>query len=366
MDMAAERRVITVALGDRSYPVIVGPGVIDVAGKQVRRDGYEGKVVVVTQRAPKRFFGPRLTSSLRNAGLEPRFVLLPEGEKAKTWDRVSMLHDFFMGEGLDRWSPVIALGGGVVGDTAGFAAGTYMRGVPFYQVPTTLIAQVDSSVGGKAAVNHPRGKNVIGIFYQPKGVLIDTDTLATLPRRDLVAGLAEVIRYAAIADVRFYGWLERNLDGVLARDPARLTPMIRRCCALKAGLVEKDERDLTDIRALLNYGHTVGHAIEAAAGYGKWRHGEAVAAGMAVAARLAGIMGVLGSRSVARQISLLKRAGLPVTLRGVSTVKVLNCLKLDKKFRQGRMRFVLTEALGHATVFDGIDMGLVQRALTVP
>ncbi len=362
--MAASPPPVRVDLGPRSYLVHIAPGLLDGVGRRMARLGYRGRAAVVTQPAPGRLYAARLLASLAGAGFDARLVRVPDGEKAKTLAQASRLYDRFVALRLDRWSPVVALGGGVVGDLAGFAAGTFMRGLPFFQVPTTLVSQVDSGVGGKVAVNHPAGKNLVGLFHQPRAVFIDPDTLASLPRRDLVAGMAEVIRYAAIADAGFWAFLDRNMARLLRRERAPLAGAIRRCCAVKAGIVARDERETGDARALLNYGHTVGHALEAAAGYGRYRHGEAVAVGMAVAARLAFSLGVASRATMDRQINLLQKAGLPATLRGISAQRIVNSLKLDKKIKNGKIRFVLTEAIGRARVFENIDAAQIEAAVS--
>ncbi len=355
---------ITVELGPRSYRVHIGGGLLDEVGERLRRLTLTRRCVVVTQETPGGYYADRLLDSLRRAGFEAFPVLIPEGEQAKTLRQAKRLYDVFLRSGLDRWSPVVALGGGVTGDLTGFAAGTFMRGIPFIQVPTTLVAQVDSSVGGKVAVNHPRAKNIIGLFHQPRAVFIDPETLRTLPRRDLVAGLAEVIRYACIADARFFRFLEEHISELKAGRLPSLQSAIRRCVAIKADIVRRDETEQKDIRALLNYGHTLGHAVEAATGYERFRHGEAVAIGMAAAARISFRAGIAPRRVMERQISLLKKAGLPFTLRGISPEKIVNSLKLDKKVREGKMRFVLTEAIGHATVTNGLEAAFLVGELS--
>ena len=283
-------------------------------------------------------------------------IELPDGEAYKTTDTLHTVLDKLVEIGANRDTTVIALGGGVVGDVAGFAAASYMRGVGFVQVPTTLLAQVDSSVGGKTGINHAQGKNLIGAFYQPGVVLIDTDTLRTLPDRELKAGLAEVIKYGAIADAEFFGWLENNIDDLLNGDAAALAFAIERSCAIKAEVVAEDERE-SGRRAILNYGHTFGHAIENSLGYGEWLHGEAVAAGMVMAARLSGI----AASDQDRLLALIDKAGLPVAPPDIPADVLLDAMSRDKKVQNKAVRFVLLKELGNAYVSADIDSGLLQE-----
>ncbi len=276
-------------------------------------------------------------------------MLIPDGEAHKSWDTLHDLLTRLLELQAERSTTLVALGGGVVGDIAGFAAAIYQRGMRFVQIPTTLLAQVDSSVGGKTAVNHPLGKNMIGAFHQPDAVLIDPDCLRTLPAREVAAGLAEVIKYGAIRDAAFFGWLEGHVDRLLARDPAALEEAIAVSCRIKAGIVAVDERESGE-RALLNFGHTFGHAIEAAQGYGNWLHGEAVAAGMAIAARLSQRRGALAAGDTARLVDLLQRSGLPVAAPAMPLERWLKLMAQDKKVADGAIRFVLLEALGWAVI----------------
>lgn len=364
--MIDKNSTVKVDLGTRSYPILIKRGILEDIGDHAAKMGYGGRAAVITQRVPGSLFEDLVVGSLEKAGFTADVAYLPEGEEAKTLEQVSALYEFFIRHGMDRWSPVFALGGGTVGDAAGFAAGTYMRGTPLFHVPTTLVSQVDSSIGGKVALNHPAAKNTIGIFYQPRAVFTDPLTLDTLAERDMVAGMAEVIRYAAIADEHFFAYLEKNMPDILSRNRDYLLRTIRRCCEIKADIVQRDEREEGDTRALLNYGHTIGHALEAATGYADYRHGEAVAVGMAVAARLACNLGICSLEVMERQINLLKKAGLPINLRGISTDSIVNSLKLDKKIRQGKVRFVLTEAVGRAKVFDGVSNTEIVRAISDP
>jgi 3-dehydroquinate synthase len=289
-------------------------------------------------------------------------VILPDGEKHKNWQTLNLIFDALIEHRCERRTTLIALGGGVVGDMTGFAAATWQRGAPFVQIPTTLLAQVDSSVGGKTAINHPRGKNMIGAFYQPLTVLSDLDTLRTLPERELRAGLAEVIKHGLIRDAKFFDWIDSHVGALLARDPAALEHAVVRSCEIKADIVALDERE-TDLRALLNFGHTFGHAIEAGLGYGEWLHGEAVAAGMVMAADLSRQLGYLSPSDAGRVEALIRRAGLPVAGPPLSRDRYVELMGVDKKTRDGALRFVVLERLGSARVQAGIDPALVDGVL---
>jgi 3-dehydroquinate synthase len=335
---------LTIDLGPRSYPILIGPGLLGdsgLLGARIRaRD-----VMLVSNVTVAPLWSPRLTGAL--AGFRVAQCVLPDGEAHKTLATVSQVLDAMVASGLNRDCAVLALGGGVVGDIAGFAAACYQRGVDFVQLPTTLLAQVDSSVGGKTGVDHPGGKNLIGAFHQPVAVLADTDTLRTLPDRELRAGLAEVIKYGLIRDERFLAWIEANLERLLGRDPAALAHAIRVSCQCKAGIVACDEREQGE-RALLNLGHTFGHAIETGAGYGTWLHGEAVAAGMAMASEFSRRLGWLERADVERVRAVLARAGLPVDPPRLGRSRALELMRMDKKVRAGRIRLVLLERIGSA------------------
>jgi 3-dehydroquinate synthase len=287
---------------------------------------------------------------------------VPDGERAKSWQILETIFEALLAARCGRDTVLVALGGGVVGDLAGFAAAVYQRGMPLLQVPTTLLAQVDSSVGGKTAINHPRGKNMIGAFHQPRAVISDVTTLDTLPERELRAGLAEVIKHAVALDADFVAWLEAKIDALLARDPEALGYAVKRCCELKAGIVAADERE-TGVRALLNFGHTFGHAIEAASGYGSWLHGEAVAAGMVMAAELSRGEGLLGPEEVERLRTLVRLAGLPVAAPALAPQTLMDLMSGDKKAAQGKVRFVLLEGMGRAAVRGGIAPERVREAI---
>lgn len=343
---------IKVQLGSRSYRVLVGTGLLGAIGRECTRLGFGRKVAVVSQAsvaAPAR----TVIESLRASGFEPVLVEVPEGEAAKSLEQAARLWDAFLDHGLDRGSAVIAVGGGVAGDLAGFAAAGYMRGIASVQVPTTLLAQVDASVGGKVAVNHRRAKNLIGAFHQPRLVLVDPGTVATLPEREYRSGLAEVIKTAAALNAELFAILESNVSMLRQRDPELLERVIAACCAEKATIVEQDEREESGLRMVLNYGHTVGHALETLGEYRTWRHGEAVAIGIAVAARLAQRLGLTDARTADRQIGLLAAIELPTRFAMPAPGDVCDALRRDKKAREGRVPFVLLKALGRAEVcFD--------------
>jgi len=353
---------ITVSLGDRSYPITVAAGLFnDPASFWPLKAGDNAMLVTNETLAP--IYLDKLSTLLSQAGVKVDQVILPDGEKYKTLAVMDEVFTALLQKPHGRDTTLIALGGGVIGDLTGFAAASYQRGVRFIQVPTTLLSQVDSSVGGKTAVNHPLGKNMIGAFYQPASVVVDTDCLATLPARELASGLAEVIKYGIILDGDFFQWLEQNLDALLALDEKAMAYCIRRCCELKAEVVAADEREM-GLRALLNLGHTFGHAIEAHMGYGNWLHGEAIAAGMVMAARTAERLGQFSSADTDRIIALLLRAGLPV--HGPESMKAeeyLPHMMRDKKVLAGEMRLVLPLAIGRSEVRAGVAHDMVLAAI---
>ncbi len=350
---------LTVGLGDRSYPIFIGDGLLgDAALLGSVLGGQRGsrKVAVVTNDIVGPLHAPRLQAAWAAArgpdAARPLEIVLPDGERHKTLETVSRIIDALVANRFARDDLIVALGGGVVGDMAGFAAACYQRGIGFVQMPTTLLAQVDSSVGGKTGVNHPGGKNLIGAFHQPQAVVTDTATLRTLPPRELRAGLAEVVKHALICDADLFAWLEANADALLALDPAALAHAVRRCCAIKADIVARDERE-TGERALLNLGHTFGHAIETVTGYGPWLHGEAVAVGLAMAAGMSQRAGWLPAADAARLDALLARFGLRTEARGpVSAEAARAAMRLDKKVRDGRVRLVLLKGIGRAFLSD--------------
>ncbi len=341
-----------VDLGERSYPVYIGRGLLADAGLLSRH--LSGRqVVLVSNDTVAPLYLDRVRAALGERDLVTE-VILPDGERYKTLDTLGQIFDRVLADRHSRNTSFVALGGGVVGDITGFAAACYQRGVRFLQLPTTLLAQVDSSVGGKTAVNHPLGKNMIGAFHQPAAVLIDTNTLQSLPQREFAAGLAEVIKYGLIADAGFYRWLQRELPGLLAREEAALAEAIERSCANKARVVAADERE-GGLRAILNLGHTFGHAIETAQNYGDWLHGEAVAAGMVLALRLSARRGWVEPAEVDGLERLLERAGLPVAApAGLPPERFVDLMGRDKKVVDGRLRLVLLRAVGEACVVDDV------------
>jgi 3-dehydroquinate synthase len=341
---------LTVPLGDRSYPIYIGDGLLGDAALLAAVLPAR-RVAVVTNDIVGPLYLPRLQATWAAAGATPLLeIVLPDGERHKTLPTVSRILDTLVANRFARDDLVVALGGGVVGDMAGFAAACYQRGIGFVQMPTTLLAQVDSSVGGKTGVNHPGGKNLIGAFHQPKAVIADTATLATLPPRELRAGLAEVVKHALICDAAFFSWLEANVDALLALDPVALAHAVHRCCTIKAGVVSRDERE-TGERALLNLGHTFGHAIEQVTGFGPWLHGEAVGVGLAMAAGMSQRAGWLPAADAARLDALLARLGLRTEARGAVTPQAARAaMQLDKKVQGGRVRLVLLKGIGQAFV----------------
>ena len=355
-------QTLTVNLSDRSYPIHVGAEMIERAGQLMQQAGLLGKVAIVTNPTVAQLYLDPVHEALSQAGFETTPVLLPDGEEHKTLKSVSTIYDRLVAERFERKSCMLALGGGVIGDLAGFAAATYLRGIPYVQVPTTLLAQVDSSVGGKTGVNHDAGKNLIGAFYQPKLVLIDVAALRSLPRRELVAGLAEVIKYGVISDRYLFELLEQNLEKILALDRELLTQIIVRSCENKARVVEADERE-DDYRAVLNFGHTIGHALEAATGYRQFLHGEAVGIGMVKAAALSVQQGFCDPKSFERITRLIKKAGLPTEFPpGMSVSSLVQGMEVDKKATAGQIKFVISEGLGK-TRFHWLAPGEILDAL---
>jgi 3-dehydroquinate synthase len=340
---------LTVALGERSYPIHIGTGMLHEAGRLLAAVLPAPRVIVITNAVVAGHWLAPLRASLTAAGIAAETVLVPDGEAHKSWPTLNDVLTRLLEQKAERSTTLIALGGGVVGDITGFAAAIYQRGMPFVQIPTTLLAQVDSSVGGKTGINHPLGKNMIGAFYQPLAVLIDTDCLRTLPERELAAGIAEVIKYGAIRTPAFFSWLESNVDALARREPQALAHAIGESCRIKAQIVAADERESGE-RALLNFGHTFGHAIEAAMGYGAWLHGEAVAAGMVLAARLSQRVTGCPAADVARLSALLEAARLPVRAPTLAYAQWIDLMSRDKKTTAGALRFVLLETLGRATV----------------
>jgi 3-dehydroquinate synthase len=352
-------KTLTVELGARSYPIHIGPGLL-ADGNLLRALVSADQVLIVTNETVAPLYLAKVESAFDQR--KRRSLVLPDGEQYKTVDSFVQVIDELIDAGFHRDACIVALGGGVIGDLAGFAAAAFQRGIDFLQVPTTLLAQVDSSVGGKTAVNHPRAKNMIGAFHQPVAVVADTDTLRTLPRRELSAGLAEVIKHGLIEDQAFFVWLEENMDALLRLDDTALTHAITRCCEIKAGIVAEDERE-QGRRALLNFGHTFGHAIEALGGYGRWLHGEAIAIGMRMAADSSARIGWLGKSDAARILALLERAGLPTEADGLAVDDVLERMRLDKKAGRKGMRLVLLKSLGKAEVALAPDESILREAI---
>jgi 3-dehydroquinate synthase len=352
-------KTLTVELGARSYPIHIGPGLL-ADGSLLRALVPADQVLIVSNETVAPLYLAKVESAFE--GRKRRSLVLPDGERYKTVDSFVQVIDALIDAGFHRDACIVALGGGVIGDLAGFAAAAFQRGIDFLQVPTTLLAQVDSSVGGKTAVNHPRAKNMIGAFHQPIAVVADTDTLRTLPRRELSAGLAEVIKHGLIEDQAFFAWLEQDMDALLGLDADALTRAITRCCEIKAGIVALDERE-QGRRALLNFGHTFGHAIEALGGYGHWLHGEAVAIGMRMAADTSVRIGWLGKGDAARVVELLGRAGLPTEAAGLAVDEVLDRMRLDKKAGRKGMRLVLLKALGKAELTPAPDDSILREAI---
>lgn len=359
VSIAAPERV-GIDLGERSYPIVIGPGLIaDPASYADLPASATALIVTNTTVAP--LYAQAVRDALVERFRSVRVLELPDGEAHKNWETLNLIFDALLRHGADRKTVLFALGGGVVGDMTGFAAACYMRGVPFVQVPTTLLAQVDSSVGGKTAINHPLGKNMIGAFYQPQLVLCDLDTLQTLPQREIAAGLAEIIKYGPIADMAFLDWIEANIDALVARDAPALAYAVRRSCEIKAAVVGQDERE-SGLRAILNFGHTFGHAIESGLGYGEWLHGEAVGCGMVMAAHLSEKLGGVDATFVRRLTALIERAGLPVRAPDLGVERYLSLMRLDKKSEAGEIRFVVIDRPGSAVMRPAPDT-LVREVL---
>lgn len=352
-------RQLTVGLNERSYPIQIGNGLL---AKMADHAAVRGRTLrVITDENVAAHYLPSVLATLRL--IREQALVLPAGETQKNMATVERVIDWMLQQRLGRDAVLVALGGGVIGDLAGFCAAIYQRGIEFIQIPTTLLAQVDSSVGGKTGVNHPRGKNMIGAFHQPRLVLADLDTLKTLPPRELRAGLAEVIKYGLLGDAQFFLWLEKHLDELLRLDPAKLAEAVEKCCAMKARIVAEDERE-GGARALLNLGHTYAHAIETHTGYGEWLHGEAVAVGLCMAADLSARLGWLPKDDAARTRTLIQRAGLPVAVpKGMTPAGFLDLMGHDKKVQAGKLRLVLLKALGQATLTADFDKARLDETL---
>jgi len=353
-------KTLTVQLGNRSYPIYIGRGLLDNADL-VLKHAPTRQLLIVTNETIAPLYLNTVLSTLSDAQVDT--VILPDGEQYKNLDTVNKIYNVLLEKRFDRRCTLIALGGGVIGDMTGFAAATYQRGVNFIQIPTTLLAQVDSSVGGKTGVNHPLGKNMIGAFHQPLSVIADTDTLNTLEDKELSAGIAEVIKYGLIRDPEFFSWLEINMDKLLERDPTCLAYAIERSCQNKAEVVAADELEAGE-RALLNLGHTFGHAIEAGMGYGAWLHGEAVAAGMVMAAELSATHGWIDSATLEHIVNLIAKARLPIKgPAGMTVQQYLDLMAVDKKVKAGKINLVLLKQLGKAIVSDDYNKHLLDEVI---
>ena len=358
----SEMLTVRVELGERSYPIHIGRGLLQ-RPELVLPHLVQKRVAIVTNPVVGKLYLAEFSAALAAAGVAVLPVVVPDGETQENWETLNRIFDQLLMHRAERKTTLIALGGGVIGDLTGFAAASYLRGVPFIQVPTTLLAQVDSSVGGKTGINHPLGKNMIGAFYQPRLVLADIETLTTLPDRELAAGLAEVIKYGLIHDPAFFTWLEANIGRLVARDSEALAHAVRRSCEIKAEIVGADERE-SGVRALLNLGHTFGHAIEAGLGFGTWLHGEAVAAGSVLAARLSQSMGLVTEADVARVVALFRKAKLPTEAPDLGVARYLDLMGLDKKVQHGRLRLVLLERIGSAFLTSEFPQESLERVLS--
>lgn len=345
--------LLNVALGERSYPIIISPGALDQLPEYLLPLSLSPSLLLVTNPLVFQLYGKKVLTILQKAGYLVTLGLIADSEEAKSLETAKELYDLALEGQIDRSSGVLALGGGVVGDTAGFVAATYMRGISFIPLPTTLLAQVDSSVGGKVAVNHPAGKNLIGAFYQPRLVVTDPTVLASLPEEEIRTGLAEVIKYGVIRDANFFGYLEENLSRLLAREPEALTEVITRSCAIKAEVVSQDEKEENQ-RAILNFGHTLGHALETLTGYQTLRHGEAVAVGMVFEAELAVRKGFFTPEAAARIRKILEKAGLPTSFPGLKAEEILPLLYHDKKTRARALTFILPLEIGKVEIYPGV------------
>jgi 3-dehydroquinate synthase len=361
----SQHQTVRVALGDRSYDIHIGAGLLDRADDLLKPLGFGNTGVIITDSNVGPLYAARLQAALARGGMETVVLTVPAGEVSKAFRQVERLIKRFPQLKLDRGSVVFALGGGVVGDLAGFVSAIYLRGLPFVQVPTSLLAQVDSSVGGKTGVNLPQGKNLVGAFHQPSLVLVDTATLKTLSQRELRAGFAEVLKHGAIYDARFFAWLEKNDKKVLKLDPAAMTHAVKRCCEIKADVVSQDERE-SGLRAILNFGHTIGHAMEALADYEGLLHGEAISMGMCCAAWLSVKVTGLKQADAKRIETLIKNSGLPTRIGGsLDLVQLGRAMRLDKKSRGGKLRFVLLSRLGKAVVSDAVTDNDIEEAVDV-
>jgi 3-dehydroquinate synthase len=357
-------RTVSVQLVNRSYEIKIAPGLLKHLGGECARLKLGGRCAIITDTNAGKHFAKPVYESLLKAGFEPVLITVPAGEKSKRISVVEKCYDQLAAHRLERKSFIVALGGGVVGDLAGFIAATYLRGIPFVQIPTTLLAQVDSSVGGKTGVNLGAGKNLVGAFYQPRLVLCDLETLKTLPEREFRAGLSEVIKYGIIFDAKLFVQLERDLSKILKRETKTLSEIIARCCEIKAEVVSQDETE-TGLRAILNFGHTIGHAIENSFGYGKYLHGEAISIGQIIESKLSFVMAGLPGRDAGRIRDLIKRTGLPYFIKLTITQrqKMFEAMKLDKKVSGGEIKFVLAEKIGKVRFDQKVPADLIEEVL---
>ncbi len=355
-------RRIKVKLGKNSYEIRVGSGLLAQTGRWLKENGFSGRLVIITDPTVKGLHGDALNHNLTKEGFGVITLLVPEGEDQKSLETAGRLYCELTGVYAERTTPILALGGGVIGDLAGFVAATYMRGVPLIQLPTTLLAQVDSSIGGKVAVDHGQLKNRIGAFYQPKLVIAEIDTLKTLPARELANGLAEVIKSAAIRNREFFAFLETNIERIKSLDVEALDEVVFQTARIKAEVVEQDERDL-GLRNILNYGHTIGHAIESVSDFGV-EHGGAVAIGMLAAARISNKMGILDEKETARLKNIIEKAGLPTEIPNLKVGEIIQAMRYDKKVLQDRIRFVLLKSIGSAFITDEVNLSLVEEVLS--
>ncbi|MCX7918801.1 MAG: 3-dehydroquinate synthase [bacterium] len=355
-------RRIKVKLDKRSYYILIQPGIINLVGEHLLQFGFSKRIGIVTNPTVGKYYVEPVECSLLRAGFKPKLYSIPDGEEYKNLDVVRDIYTRLVLDEFDRNSALIALGGGVIGDITGFVAATYLRGIPFIQIPTTLLAQVDSSVGGKVGVNLPLGKNLIGSFYQPKLVLTDPNVLFTLPEREFRAGLAEVVKYGVIYDAVFFAWLERNISNIKKLDASCLTYLITRCCQIKAEVISQDETE-QGLRAILNFGHTIGHAIETLTNYTQYRHGEAVAIGMVAAGKLAHNLSLFDRHQLQRLQDLLVNIGLPIQLPHLAISKFLDTIYRDKKVRNQKLRMVLPKKIGLVTLVDNISENKLKKII---
>jgi len=354
-------RKIGVRLGSNSYNIHIGLGLLMQTGHLLKENGFAGKLVIITNPIVKRLYGSALKQNLAKEGFKVTVLQVPDGEEQKSLEVAARLYTDLSDLYCERTTPILALGGGVIGDLTGFVAATYMRGVPLIQIPTTLLAQVDSSIGGKVALDHGQLKNRIGAFYQPRLVISDISTLRTLPTKEFIGGLAEVIKYAVIRDKEFFAYLERNLDQIKSLDERLLEEIVYRSSQIKAEIVEKDEKDL-GLRNILNYGHTVGHAIESASDF-KMGHGKAVALGMLAAGRISNTLGLLDRNELIRLKGIIQRADLATELPNLEVGRIVQAIRHDKKVLRGKLRFILPKALGSVFITDEVSLSLVEQVL---